>query len=81
MTPPICFECGLSMRCHRNGQPVLVTSDREKKHPYKFYMADVYKCPDCGVRVVVGFSKPTESFEDRFEMELERVGDDLLRAF
>lgn len=71
MPVPICVACGLSMRCHRNGQPVIVTSDKEKEQPYKLYFTDVYKCPDCGIKIVTGFSKPIERHEDRFQAELD----------
>ena len=83
MPTPICFECGLSMRCHRNGQPVIVTSDPAKENPYKLYYTDVYKCPGCGVRVVTGFSRATEFHDPRFATEVERVvlRGDFLRAF
>lgn len=83
MPLPICFECGLSMRCHRNGQPVIVTFDREKEQPYKLFYTDVYKCPGCDVRVVTGFSEPIEHHEAGFDSEVERVTmrGDFLRAF
>jgi hypothetical protein len=81
MATPICVACGLTMRCHKNGQPVLITADRAKQKPYQFYMTDVYQCPGCKTKVVTGFSKPIESYDENFQREIAHAGADLLRAY
>ena len=81
MPAPICMACGLSMRCHRNDQPVLVCADESKQEPYQLYYTDTYRCDGCGSKVAVGFSKAIERDEENFASELERVGDDVVRAF
>ena len=69
------------MGCHKNGQPVLITTDKEKTEPYRFHMTDVYRCPGCGVKVATGFSRGIERHEDEFEREIKAAGEGLLRVF
>lgn len=69
MPAPICVKCGLTMRCHRNDQQIIVTTDRKKTQPYKIYRADVYECSECGARVATGFGKPIERHDPDFQRE------------
>lgn len=45
---PICIKCSVMMRCHKNGQAVVINGCR-------LYHGDTYKCPECGIEVVAGF--------------------------
>ena len=81
MSRPICLKCGLTMRCKRNGQPVLVTSDPGKKQAYQLLIADAYECSGCGAWIAARFGQPVEQHEDRFKETLDHIGDDYVRAF
>lgn len=53
---PICTSCEMAMRPHVNGVLVVETYDSPPM-PYKLWGADEWKCPVCGMRVIVGFSE------------------------
>ncbi len=82
MPAPICVKCGLTMRCHKNEQAVIVTADKAKRVPYEFYRTDVYRCTGCNARIATGFSKPIERWDEaRFKAEIEIAGDDAVWAY
>lgn len=66
---PVCVNCSVEMRCHKNGQPVVSGNG--------LYHGDVYECPDCKFRVVSGFSSLPirEGWEPDFRevVEAERM--------
>ncbi len=48
---PVCVKCRVDMRPEMNGVGLL---DMAAFGPYKVWDADLWKCPECGVEVVVG---------------------------
>lgn len=44
--PPVCTDCGVFMRCAKNGYVVGFQTGRR-------YDSDQYQCPECGVRVAI----------------------------
>ena len=54
---PVCYACRVEMRCHKNGQAVV--------NGGSLWHGDVYRCPLCGVQVVVGFGREPISEEWR----------------
>ncbi len=61
----LCFECATEMVAFLNG--VEVEMMKGKGDPYYRVRADVYQCPECKTRVVVGMGAPTiEHWEDGY---------------
>lgn len=56
MNKPICSECQMAMRPHKNGVLVVETYNAPPL-PYKLWGADEWRCPVCGFKVLVGFSE------------------------
>ena len=50
---PICVKCNLEMRPDTNGVTVLLMA-YDPPQPYEAYDADLVKCPNCDMQVVVG---------------------------
>jgi DNA-directed RNA polymerase subunit RPC12/RpoP len=63
---PICADCGVEMRCARNGQPVIRKTYGEAT---TVQSGDKYACPQCKSAVVVGMGKPVHSGEETFDSE------------
>ena len=55
MKHPVCVPCGLTMMPEECGVVVTEYRDKEKKEPYKVWMADKYYCPQCGTVILWGF--------------------------
>jgi hypothetical protein len=49
---PVCVKCNCELRPETNGVGVW---DRNKNGTSKLWDADKWKCPKCGVEIVVGF--------------------------
>ena len=81
---PICVKCKCFYRPHKNGYIVIegkpdkadsvTVNIRGNRHPemwspYKVWMTDLYKCPDCGHEIVVGagFQPVSQDYQDDFE--------------
>jgi len=52
---PICVECLREMRCAKNG----VSVNGEVKHHHR--SGDLYQCPVCQKKVIIGLSEGYES--------------------
>lgn len=55
---PICGDCSTPMKCIRNGVQVLVSEE-----PNTLQSGDLYRCRDCGGRVIVGLGTDYETNE------------------
>ena len=67
---PVCVSCNTEMRCHKNGVGVL---DMAHGCVYQIWEADNYRCPCCGIEVVMGFAqRGLERWEAPFESSLNR---------
>jgi len=73
---PVCVECRLAMRPLKNGVVVEEMSDSES---YKLWLADSWKCPSCGSRVITGFAREplSEHFMPTHQAKLDREPDRL----
>ena len=81
MPAPICLECNLTMKCHRNGQPIVTTHTPKKDTDYKFMMTDVWKCGHCGTKVALGLQNTEiDRHEDQFKELIENLHD-IIRVF
>lgn len=67
---PVCVKCKVEMRVERNGIGVLEYT--EKVERYNLHFGDGYKCPMCGIEVVLNFGNPIHCLGDNFESEIER---------
>jgi len=50
---PICVRCNIEMRPDTNGVTALLMA-YDPPQPYEAYDADLVKCPNCGLQVIVG---------------------------
>lgn len=71
MPKAVCAKCNVSLRPETNGVAVaeMFQDDREI---YKIWDCDLWKCPGCGVEIILGFAdRPlTEHFSDNFDAAL-----------
>ena len=79
---PACVRCGLKLKCHRIGQPVVETSDAGKENDCRLWMTDIHKCPGCGVEIILLFgAQPiAEHYQDDYTETLKRF-EPALRVF
>lgn len=54
MSKLVCTNCQRELRPHLNGVNVV---EYANFGPYKIWSADEWKCPECGLRVITGFSQ------------------------
>lgn len=55
---PVCVKCETELRPEKNGVGLLDyyrPSDEVEPKPYQIWDADLWKCPVCGIEIVVGF--------------------------
>lgn len=69
---PVCVACRLEMRPEKNGIAVL---DTAAFGPYQLWDADLWKCPECSMEIILGFgSRPYSAhYEEGFNAVLQRV--------
>jgi len=67
---PVCVKCKTEFEPERNGIGLLDMADYS---PYKIWEADLYKCPKCGIEIVVGFGQQAifAHYQDGFEGYLD----------
>ena len=72
---PVCCKCNCEMRPERNGVGVLDHDDNDS--PRQVWEADKWKCPECGVEIVIGFGwhPVSDDFEDDFEYHVKYYQD------
>lgn len=73
---PVCATCRIDMHPGKTGISfVEQTGEGIDARPYKIWSADMWECPECGARVVVGFGRTahTTYHEDTFNTILEQV--------
>lgn len=56
MRKPVCVKCECDLKPERNGVWCVETVGQERRL-YKVWHSDKWKCPSCGVEVLVGFGK------------------------
>ena len=74
MKRPICVKCEIEMRPEENDVRVIEWFS-EPPQPYKIWCADVWMCPKCKTKIVVGFGQGAyaEHFQEGFEQSLENA--------
>lgn len=50
----VCVKCQRQLRPETNGATVI---DYASFGPYKVWDADIWKCPECGQKIVAGFAE------------------------
>lgn len=85
MLKPVCVPCQRFFRPSNNGcafiegmpvgndvKPGL--AEPEKWKPYKLWVGDEWRCPDCGARIIVGFGNGPvdEHYRDTFQDSVKR---------
>lgn len=73
MPPPyVCVQCNKEMICFKTGAKVLETFNAGV--PYQLWDADVFECPICKCKVVVGFGRNplSEHWHSDFQQKLEK---------
>ena len=72
MPKSVCAKCEVELKPEHNGVIVSEMMNNNTKI-YKLWRADLWKCPGCGIEVVLGFaSMPLmEHFEGDINKELE----------
>lgn len=82
MPRPVCLRCRKFLRVKKNGVVIEEGSPRAGGAwgPYKLWMGDLWRCPECGVEVIMGFGlKPlSEHFRRDYEATREDFRGDLL---
>lgn len=76
---PICVKCQRFFKIERNGvrfieampgngNPVAGTFEAHNWTPYKLWLGDLWKCPDCGAQTIsgVGLQPISEHFHENF---------------
>jgi len=75
---PVCVKCGREMRCAKNEVVVY--------HPFESntgvgdaidfaVMGDKFKCPDCGIEIVVNFGKQMLATMSDHQEHLQKIVD------
>ncbi len=67
---PVCCKCNKEFRCEKNGVEAIEQADFGD---YKYFRTDKYKCPTCGIEVLVGFGEPLIHHENGFKGMVERA--------
>ena len=75
---PVCVTCKTDMHPEKNGVPFIEQyNDGTGIKPYKVWESDMWKCPICGISVLVGFGKSgIECHDQAFEASLARAAED-----
>ena len=81
MPRAVCLRCHKFLRIKKNG--VVIEEglpNRGAWKPHKLWMGDLWRCPECGVEVVMGFglNPLSEHFMPDYERTRESFRGDLL---
>lgn len=67
MPKSVCAKCEVELRPETNGVIVAEMMNNNTKI-YKLWGADLWKCPGCGIEVVLGFAQ--QAFMEHFEGDI-----------
>ena len=69
---PVCVGCTKEFLPEKNG---VLVCEHANFGPYKIWSADLWKCPNCGSEIIVGFgyNSVSEHFQDDFQDWLKKV--------
>lgn len=69
--PIHCAKCERDLKPEKNGV-WLIEMFQGNTEPYAIWHADLWKCPECGIEIVSGYSqRPTYHNEENFKHLLE----------
>jgi len=71
---PVCKKCQCEMRPETNGVGLLDMfnpSNTTEPQPYQIWDADLWKCPKCGLEVVLGFAY--DAISHHYEEDFTRI--------
>lgn len=76
MPKSVCVKCEVELRPEKNGVIVAELMQHNTKI-YKLWSADLWKCPKCGIEVVLGFGRQAfiEHFEGEIDAKLQELKD------
>ena len=71
--PIVCVPCRRFMRCVKNG--VTVEELLQDGEPYRLWDADMWECPSCRARAILGFGRGplAEHYEPTYEQQRLRL--------
>jgi len=80
MKPPICVNCNREYTPHKNGTLVI---EYAEFGAYKIWSADMWMCPECDHKVIVGFGALaiSEHYEKGFKKLLDKIKEDAVKSF
>lgn len=64
--PAVCAKCNLAMKPKLNGVDLQATIEDTGRSYYKV-AADLWVCPKCKAEIYIGFGKPVERHDPRFD--------------
>jgi len=65
--PPICHLCEKFYVPYKNGVDVFLLE--ESGRIYKYWRADIYKCPECGIEIITCFGEVQDYFANREKID------------
>ena len=74
MPKSVCAKCEVELKPEENGV-IVAEMMRNNTEIYKLWEADLWKCPECGVEVVLGFA--LQAFMEHFEGDINAKLDEM----
>lgn len=74
MPKSVCVNCEVELKPEHNGV-IVAEMMRENTAIYKLWEADLWKCPECGLEIVLGFGAMPfmEHYEGDINAKLEEI--------
>ncbi len=82
MPKAICVKCQVYLKIESNDIRAVETFMSDFRKPYAVYHADLWQCPSCGFKIVLGFGqKPElEHFESNFKAHFDLIKERIIYA-
>ena len=85
MPRPVCVGCAVEMRCEKNEQRVelMTGAGQGDRYGYQIWSGDKWKCPSCGIEIVVGWAREPEAEhynKEAYAASRDRAGKSLLQV-
>ena len=74
MPKQVCVKCEVEFKPEANGV-VVAEMFRKNQKIYKLWVADLWKCPICGVEIVAGFAQ--YRFAEHFQDDCEKIVEEM----
>jgi len=71
----VCVKCQVKLKPEKNSVHGVETFGRGSDEPYKLWMADLWKCPECGIEVIAGFGAHNyaEHYQPNFAEQFKKA--------